>query len=68
MNIITLAERQIWRISLSLSSRGAVLESVKIYLQKQFVLHPQSTLTVLDALKQLRVDGQAGVGDWEVPV
>lgn len=68
MNIITLPEKQLQKIDLSLSSRGAVLESVKIYLHKQFVLHPQSTLTLLDALKQLRVDGQAGVGDWEVPV
>ena len=55
MRNITSAEVHLRGICLSLSSSGAVLESLKVVVWNGFMLQPQAAFELLDALRELRV-------------
>lgn len=61
MRNITSTEAHLRGICLSLSSSGAVLESLEVVVYKGFMLQPQAAFELLDALRELRVSGRVRV-------
>ena len=61
MEDITSAERHLRGICLSLSSSGAVLQSLKVEVVNGFMLESQAAFELLDGIREIRVDDEVHV-------